>query len=295
MGVWSTSITGNDLAMDLRTEYTAAFYRYDISDALIKIEEYVRADGINESNEAEWCDYVYSLTDFMWKKGILTDDVLCRTLSMIDCGFGLDAWAEEGAAMLKAHKKALEKFRAKITSPQPPRKKIKPDVYLNDIFSHGDLIAMQLQTAGKRYFRSEVRSMSEEFFHSLDGKYILIQKVGCHVSWTSKIAPEIKDHWPVFRLFQGVYDTIPTEINYSTLKTAKIDQGHSPFNSFCTESSLLYFKRRKYQILGQYDAPTDNSGGQVFLSVDNDFYNADSDLVAAVAKQKTLLQRLFRL
>lgn len=295
MGVWSASITGNDLAMDLAQEYTAAFYHYDIPDALMKIEEYVRADGIDESTEAEWCDYVYSLTDFMWKKGILTDDVLNRTLCMIDGGFGLSAWAEEGAAMLKARKKALEKFRAKITSPQPPRKKIKPEVYLEDIFSQGDLIAIQLQTAGKRYCRSEVRPMTDEFFHSLDGKYVLIQKIGCHVSWTSRIAPEVKDHWPVFRLFEGVYDAVPEEINYTSLRTAKINQGHSPFSSFCTESSLSYFKRRKYKIIGQYDAPVDNGGGQVMLSVNNDFYNADSALAFAAVQSKSLLQRIFRL
>lgn len=280
--------------MDLMKEYTSAFYYYDLPDALAKIEDYVRADGINEKDEGEWCNYVYSLTDFMWKKGILTDHILNRTLNMIDSGFGLNAWAEAGTTMLKARQKALEKFRTKITSQQPPRKKIKPDVYLEDIFSQGDLIALQLQTAGKRYLRSDILPISEEFFHSLDGKYVLIQKVGCDVSWTSKIAPEVKDHWPIFRLFQGIYDDIPLEVDYPSLRPTKINQGYSPFNFFCTEGSLFYFKKRKYQILGQFDVPTKNGDGQILLSVNNDFYNADSDLCAAAIQGKTLLQRLFR-
>lgn len=36
MGAWSTSITGNDTVMDLRSEYTAAFYAYDVPEALEK-------------------------------------------------------------------------------------------------------------------------------------------------------------------------------------------------------------------------------------------------------------------
>ncbi len=284
MGAWSASITGNDTAMDLMSEYTAAFYYYDVPEALAKIEDYVRADGIDESDEVEWCSYVYSLADFMWRKGILTDEILKRTLDMIDGGFGLEAWAEEGAPMLKARKKALEKFRAKIISPQPPRKKIKPNVYLEDIFTHGDVIAIQLQTAGKRYCRSEIHPMTDEFFHSLDGKYVLIQKIGCTISWTSQIAPEVKDHWPEFRLFKGLYDTIPEQINYNALKVAKFYEGDKPTDGFGCEGSMFYFKRRKYQILGNYSAPIDNHGCSLDFSVNSDFYNPDSALVAALLR-----------
>ncbi len=72
VGAWSTSITGNDTAQDLRAEYACAFYYYkDVSEAVQKIEEYVASYGINESDPEEYCDYVYSLADFMWKKGIL--------------------------------------------------------------------------------------------------------------------------------------------------------------------------------------------------------------------------------
>ena len=294
MGVWSASITGNDTAMDLRSEYTAAFYHYEIPEALEKIEAYVRADGFDESDAEEWCNYVYSLADFMWRKGILTDEVLRRALDMIDSGFGLDAWAAEGAAMLRDRKKALEKFRAKITSPQPERKKIKPDLYLEDIFSHGDVIALQLQTAGKHYCRADVRPMTDEFFHSLDGKYILIQKVGCTVSWSSKIAPEIGDHWPEFRVFKGIYDAIPDGIDLNSLRAGQIYQENFPRDFFCTEGSLSYFKRRKYKVIGNCPAPTARRSCQIFLSVNTDSYNADSDLLIGAIRQKSWIQRIFR-
>lgn len=93
-GAWGASITGNDTAQDLISEYRAAFFYFDVETALKKIDEHVRNEGFDEADEEEWCNYYYSLADFMWKKGILTDSVKAKALEMIDSGFGLEAWAE---------------------------------------------------------------------------------------------------------------------------------------------------------------------------------------------------------
>ena len=87
MGAWSVSITGNDTAEDLKSEYQAAFFYYDIETALSKIDKYVRAVGFDESDEEEWCNYYYSLADFMWRKGILTDSIRDKAVQMIDSEF----------------------------------------------------------------------------------------------------------------------------------------------------------------------------------------------------------------
>ena len=176
MGSWGTGISGNDTAMDLRSEYQAAFYYFDVETALEKIDTYVRDEGFDESDEGEWCDYYYSLADFMWKKGILTEDVKNRALSMIDSGFGLDIWEETGKAALKERKKVLEKFREKLCSEQPAKKKIKINLYMKPIFEIGDLVAFQLQTLDKTYLPTEgtrgwLRSRFDEvFFRSCHGK-----------------------------------------------------------------------------------------------------------------------------
>ena len=150
MGAWSVSITGNDTAQDLQTEYTVAFWKYDISEALQRIDQFVRQD-MDESDEGEWADYYYSLANFMWKKGILTDEVRDKAIAMIDQNFGLEIWAESGEKILKSRKKTLAAFREKLLSPQPPRKKIKPNIFPQRIFNDGDIIAIELQTAGKPY------------------------------------------------------------------------------------------------------------------------------------------------
>ena len=172
MGAWSTSIGGNDTAMDLQQEYCAAFYKYPVDEALEKIDSYVREHMCDESDEEEFCNYYYSLADFMWKKGILTDAVRDKAVSMIDSGFGLDIWAESGDKIFNARKKALSEFRQKLLSPQPKKKSIKPNVNVERIFEDGDIIAVQLQTAGKKYTHNWAKPMSEEEFHSYDGKYV---------------------------------------------------------------------------------------------------------------------------
>lgn len=250
MGAWSTSITGNDTAQDLLSEYTAAFFKYDIDEAVQRIDEYVRAHICDESDAEEWCDYFYSLADFMWKKGVLTEEIRQRAIGMIDSGFGLDVWAESGPKTLASRQKALASFREKLLSPMPPRKKIKPRTYTERIFEDGDVIAIQLQTAGKPYTENDKKPMSEEEFHAMDGKYVLLQMVGCHASWSSRIVPEVKDYWAHFRLFDGVYDEVPADIDVATLPLAKLQYGQQTTSVFYCGSSMFHFKKRNYRLLG---------------------------------------------
>lgn len=285
MGAWGTSISGNDTAMDLRQEYSAAFYKYPVDEALEKIDSYVRANICDESDEEEFCNYFYSLAEFMWKKGILTDKVRDKAISMIDSGFGLEIWADSGDKVLKARKKTLSEFREKLLSPLPKKKAIKPNVNVERIFEDGDIIAVQLQTAGKKYTQNWAKPMSDEEFHSYDGKYVLMQLVRCWSSWASVIVPEVKDWWAVFRLFDVIYDTVPDEADVSRLKLARIPEGRfQPV--FTCESKMYYFKRRNYKLLGNdktgLDDVESNSYSFIYWSVNKDWRNPDSIILSSV-------------
>ncbi len=117
MGSWSAGVWGNDTAEDLKFEYQCAFYRYDPEEAVRRLDEYVRTSVGDESDTIEWCNYIYSLADFMWKKGILTEAVKTAAVSMIDSGFGLDEWEKSGKSALAKRQKALEELRAQLLSP----------------------------------------------------------------------------------------------------------------------------------------------------------------------------------
>lgn len=288
MGTWSTSISGNDTARDLYIEYSVAFYKYETEEAVKVIDRYVRSEMFDESDPEEWCNYYYSLADFMWKKGILTDAVRSRAIEMIDTGFGLELWEEAGQKTLEARKKKLQEFRKKLLSPLPPRKRIKPDVYLDRIFEDGDIVALQLHTEGKPYSEDKERPLSPEEFQAFHGKYVLMQFVNCYASWTSSIVPEVKDNWARFRLFDGVYDTVPEDIDPSSLKEAMIHEGQeiSPF--FTCESSLFYFKKRNYKVLcNRKDLIPDGysrSNNHIHWRVDKPWKNPDSQILAAMDK-----------
>ena len=60
MGTWSAGITGNDTAQDLMKEYTVAFYKYPVDEALEKLDAYVRTNICDESDPEEWVNYYYS-------------------------------------------------------------------------------------------------------------------------------------------------------------------------------------------------------------------------------------------
>lgn len=289
MGTWNTSITGNDTAKDLYIEYSAAFYKFTVEEALKRIDHYIRTEMFDESDEEEWCNYIYSLADFMWKKGILTNSIKDKAIEMIDSGFGLGLWAEAGQKTLESRKKKLAEFKEKLLSPQPPRKKIKPNVHTERIFDDGDIIAVQLQTEGKSYTEQDSRPVSEAEFQSLDGKYVLMQLVECYASWTSSIVPEVKDYWACFRLFDGIYDTIPDDLDLLSLKDALIHQEHWISPIFTCESNMFYFKRRNYKVMCNrkewLSNLNTNSNNSIFWGINKPWSNPDSQIVAAMGKQ----------
>ena len=259
MGTWNVTINGNDTAQDLKSEYQAAFFYNDVETALAKIDAYVRKEGFDEADAEEWCDYCYSLADYMWKHGILTDAVRDRVVGMIDSGFGLELWEEAGTKTLEKRQKVLAQFREKLQSPQPPKKKITIKLYLNPIFETGDLVAIQLQTADKYYL--ERFGFSEQFFRECHGKYVVLRKVTDHISYTSAVEPAVSDHWAIFQLYGKVFDTVPAMEELAGIPwadPAKEKRRHFwvsqdlPVNGiFCCESSMFYFRKRKYVLIGQ--------------------------------------------
>ena len=289
MGTWNTNIAGNDTAKDLYIEYSAAFYKFDVEEALKRIDLYIRTEMFDESDEEEWCNYIYSLADFMWKKGILTDSVRNKAVEMIDSGFGLDLWAEAGQKALDSRKQKLAEFKEKLLSPQPQKKKIKPNVHTERIFNDGDIIAVQLQTAGKTYTEQELKPISDEDFHALDGKYVLMQLVNCYASWISSIVPEVKDLWACFRLFDGFYDAVLENVNPQLLKDALIHQGGKWSSVFTCESSMVYFKRRNYKVICNrkdlLSGLDTNSNNSIFWGINKPWSNPDSQIIAAMGNE----------
>ena len=228
----------------------------------------------------------------MWKHGILTDDIRNRAIGMIDIGYGLDLWAEEGEKLLNKRKKALAQFREMLLSPQPPKKKITIKLYLKPVFEPGDLVAFQLQTEGKAYLPSS--SFSEDYFRTCHGKYIVARKVTDEVSYTSRVEPNVKDIWPIFELYGKVFDDCPTAADLEGVPIANAaihpsskwkginhpqDRG-----TFLCEGGMFYFRKRKYVHIGndRRNLPDGYNDVHIFLGFDCPRGNADSKLLEAI-------------
>ena len=284
MGAWSVSITGNDTAEDLKSEYQAAFFYYDIETALSKIDEYVHTVGFDESDEEEWCNYYYSLADFMWRKGILTDSIRDKAVQMIDSEFGLEIWAESGEKVLSKRKKVLAELKSKLLSPQGAKKKIRVDLHLTSVFEVGDIVAFQIKTNDKTYLTDDSK-FDEEFFKQADGKYVVVRKIEDHISYRSAIVPEVADHWIVFQLYSKMFEELP---DVSALNNINWANTGDAMGTFVCESSLFYFKKRNYQVIGnntnEVDIAVEKYRGNnfIFFSINMAHYNADTLLINAI-------------
>ena len=257
--------------------------------ALEKLDAYVRAYICRESDEEEWCNYYYSLADFMWRKGILTDAVRDRAVRMIDEDFGLELWAEDEKTLQK-RKKALAEFREKLLSPQGEKKKIRIKLNLESVFEVGDVVAFRLKTADKPYIpepHGKKAHFDEAFFKACDGKYVVMRKAKDDISYRSKVVPEVADHWIIFQLYGKIFDECPAMEELSSVGWARSEDGNGVF--LC-ESSLYYFKRRDFQVIG-HDGKHVGSARQrdssIFFSVNVPHYNADSLLIEAIILSQT--------
>ena len=279
MGVWSLSISGNDTAMDLRSEYQAAFYAYDAENALEKIDACVRMDYGIQPDDDDWVNYYYSLADFMWKHGILTDAVRDEAIRLIDTRHGMELYEAEGPTITRKREKLLNEFKEKLLSEQPPRKKIQVNLYMESIFETGDLIAVRLSTADR--YHAEKCILSEEEFHAQDGKYVVFRKVGEHVSYTAAVAPQVRDIWPDFQMYKKVFDRIPEPDALKGILFAVFRDGR---NVFTTQGSMTLFKRKKAVVIGRdmrgLQQAGSNSGNEmILLGSKNPWSDAETELL----------------
>jgi len=198
MGAWSFSITGNDTAQDLIYEYKLAFAYYSLEEAVERLDKYCE----KEFSEDEIHEYYYSLASFMWQYGILTKEVKDRAINWIDNGKGLELWEEDGGKFLKKRKAVLQKFKEKLNSQMPAKKKLKqPETYLS--FKLGDMIALQL-------------------LEKYEGYYIVIKKIYSNKNLKSSIVPDMYEEQSFYVLYDYFDENLPNSEDIKKMKILDI-------------------------------------------------------------------------
>lgn len=260
MGAWSVSINGNDTAQDLRPEYSVAFSRHEPEVAVALLDAFVRREWHSEpcDDDGDWVDYRYSLADYMWKKGVLTPAIRDEVIAMIDRGAGLSLY--DHVPTLRKREKVLAVFREQLLSPQPPRKPIRlSGVQTKPLFDIGDVIAMQLDTTVAEFEGNPYRPripFTEAAFRAFNGMWIAMRKIGDKISWRSAVDSEVRNLWPVFQLYKGVFSVCPTVEDLSRLPFARVpdEKRFVPLVNDCIFSSnntRTGYRRRNAQVIGQ--------------------------------------------
>jgi hypothetical protein len=86
-----------------------------------------------------------ALADMQWKYGALDAMVLRRVIEIVDDGTGMDLWGEPSEKLYKQRKGVLEKFRNKISQPNPKPSRLPKRVIRKPKFTTGDCLSIRLE------------------------------------------------------------------------------------------------------------------------------------------------------
>lgn len=297
MSIRHPGIYGNDTASSLYSEYVAVFSRNEPVLAVAKLDRYVR----NEFHPEDWPDYVFSLAEFMWGRGILTDEIRDRAVALVDSGAGLLLWEEAGPALFQERRQELSAFRRRISGPQPRCKRVRVQMQTKPLFCSGDVIALQLRTARQPYEFSPAvypSGIDEKQFRSYDGKWIAIRKVEDHIGYASVVEPAVRDIWPVFQLYGKIFDEKPCMADLKDVPWADtgrlcgpgecFDLDGEPLGLFWTQGRMANLRRRNYALIGNDGEGLIEALGEwqmdafIRLGENESFINSDSLLLKAL-------------
>lgn len=187
MGTWSSGLYGNDTTCDVRDSYMAL-----LQEGLSKEEVYRKMldENIEYIGDVDEPLFWYALADTQWKTGRLEPEVKAKALEWIEKGGGLEPWLETPSKG-SGWKKTLVKLKEKLSSPQPHEKKIRKPVQLDEnLWNVNDVYAYQFNA----------NELTDE---RLEGKYILIQKIGEGEGNTLGTKMRVQ-------FFDKVFDKLPT-------------------------------------------------------------------------------------
>lgn len=174
MGNWGLELYQNDTALDIKNEFEELFNNgkavTEITDKLM--EDYKSA--MEDPNEESL--FWFALADTQWNFGVLLPFVKEKALNWIDY-FCFELNSRTNINPNKEQKKrVLYNLKAKLLSPQPPKKKISKRRIYACQWKIGDVFAYKLES-----------ELAKE--RGLFGRYFLIQKIDEGVWYPGHIVP----------------------------------------------------------------------------------------------------------
>lgn len=219
MGYWGTQLYANDTTCDVRDTYKKYLYeQYSDEEAyqktLCQCECYI--------GDCEEAMLWYALAETMWSVGRLTPEVKNKALAWIQKQGGVDLFIDSPRASL-GWLRTLEKVQMKLNSPQPPKKVLrKRTPPSQNLWNIGDVYAFQLKNCA----------------NELEGKYVLLQKVGEGAEWDGPEGVKMRVH-----VYDGIFDHIPSLNEVKKMRLLPMDFPTTPRKLDMCPYLIIYRKK----------------------------------------------------
>lgn len=277
MGTWGASIFSDDMALDIRREYSVLLSVGKSSEEAeeMLINYYSNILNCNDPDEDVFW-YVLALCE--WKKGRLSSTVKEKALSALENSRDLNRWNTSGNEKnYKQRKKALKELRETLLSPMPTAKKVKKPTVHHCPWKVGSLLAYRI-VSDKGYLRG----------HPCSLKYVLLRVVRVDKHPVSKLFDtEYYEESMMVGLYDWIGDEIPDPKIVRSLKYIPIKEYaptpiavttfESLFNGLpreIKEVSHLHFKGSTEKCVWLDWRPgKDEPGDITFLDCDDAFCN----------------------
>ena len=140
MGVWGTSLFSDDVACDVRDHYREL------------LEDGAEDSAATQQTVEKFRTYLdepegialLALAVTQSTLGRLDSDIRDRALAVIDRGADLEVWERENPKQLAKRRGTLEKARAQLLGPQPPRRRLRAPKRISSGLAGGDVLALAL-------------------------------------------------------------------------------------------------------------------------------------------------------
>ena len=143
MGIWNTSIWGDDVAQDLKLQLKDAYAFNDDETALseiFRVNESILADETDE----DYTVFYYALADWLWDKGRLPENIKQKVLDMLERKEGLDCfYVSNNQALIQKRLEVLAALKEKLQKEQPKRKAIRANI-VKPIYNVGDIFLLRV-------------------------------------------------------------------------------------------------------------------------------------------------------
>ena len=140
MGVWGTGLFSDDVACDVRDHYREL------------LEDGAEDSAATQQTVEKFRTYLdepegialLALAVTQSTLGRLDSDIRDRALAVIDRGADLEVWERENPKQLAKRRGTLEKARAQLLGPQPPRRRLRAPKRISSGLAGGDVLALAL-------------------------------------------------------------------------------------------------------------------------------------------------------